>query len=357
MCIINSINEVLAPHLKEDGFSGVILIKTEDRTLFSRACGWAHRGFKVANTPVTRFDTASITKLFTSVAILQLADKGLLKLEDKITAYLELKDTAISPEVTLYQLLTHTSGIGDDADEEDGEDYEELWKSRPNYMVRETEDLLPQFMHKPAKFAPGEGCRYNNAAYILLGLAVEKATGIKYRDYVRRNVFDKAGMKATEFVSMDGIHPLAAEGYKRVVGEGRQGVVYRKNIYSYPPVGSPDGGAFTTAEDLDRFIRAIKAGVLLSEKSTREIMAPKALYRSLEDRDVKMGYGFEFITNKENKVLRIQKDGCNPGVACFFAYYPHNDLTLSLLSNVDWDVWKMARELHPLLLSEEPLLA
>ncbi len=82
-----------------------------------------------------RFDTASITKLFTSVAVLQLIDRGLLSFDTAVIDFLGLIDTAISPEVTVYQLLTNSSGIGDDVEEEDGEDCAKLWKTRPNFGV------------------------------------------------------------------------------------------------------------------------------------------------------------------------------------------------------------------------------
>ena len=91
--------------------------------------------------------------------------------------YLGLEGTVISPDVTVRHLLTHTSGIGDDADEEAGESYEEVWRDRPNYSVREAVDFLPQFVHRAPNFAPGQGCRYNNCGYVLLGLMVERATG------------------------------------------------------------------------------------------------------------------------------------------------------------------------------------
>ena len=85
------------------------------------------------NNPGMRFDTASITKLFTAVATLQMIDQGQYTFETGVIDFLGLEDTSISREVNVFQLLTHTSGIGDDAEEEDGELYEDLWKTRPNY--------------------------------------------------------------------------------------------------------------------------------------------------------------------------------------------------------------------------------
>lgn len=203
---IKKIKELFNKATKEDYFSGVAMIKQGEKVVFSYNTGYAHRGFLIENSLETRFDTASITKLFTSVAIFQLIDKGLLSLNDKVLDILDIGDTKISKEVTIYHLLTHTSGIGDDADEEAGEDYEEIWKDKPNYSVRNLEDYLPNFIHKEPNFEPGKGCRYNNCAYILLGLVIEKITGKEYREYVKKNIFEKIGMKDTEFLSMDGIN-------------------------------------------------------------------------------------------------------------------------------------------------------
>ena len=130
----------------------------------------------VPNTLDTRFDTASTTKLFTAVATLQLIDAGAFGLDTSAGQYLGLEGTAISPDVTVRHLLTHTSGIGDDADKEAGESYEAVWRDAgPNYTVTETADFLPQFVHRPPNFIPGAGCRYNNCGYVLLGLMVERA--------------------------------------------------------------------------------------------------------------------------------------------------------------------------------------
>lgn len=115
-----------------------------------------------------------------------------MDLDRPITEIVDLAGTTISPQVTVRHLLTHTSGIADDADEEAGESYEALWVDRPVYAVTRTRDFLPQFANKPANFAPGEGCRYCNAGYVLVGLVIEEITGTTYRDYVRTARFSLA---------------------------------------------------------------------------------------------------------------------------------------------------------------------
>ena len=130
-----------------------------------------------------------------------------------------------------------------------------------------TDDFLPQFVHKPANFPPGERCRYCNCSYVLLGLMIEKITGMTYRGYVRRHVFTPAGMVHSDFYRMDRVHENVAEGADPTRDEAGRIMGWQKNIYSFPPVGSPDAGAHVTAADLDRFLRAVKAGQLLSPET------------------------------------------------------------------------------------------
>ena len=178
-------------------------------------------------------------------------------------------------EVTVRHLLTHTSGIGDDADEEAGESYEAVWRDRPNYSVREAVDFLPGFVHRAPNFAPGQGCRYNNCGYVLLGLMIERATGRSYRDVVREDVFVPAGMADSDFLRMDRVNERMAEGADPIRDEAGAITGWKRNIYSYPPIGSPDGGAHVTAADLDRFMRAVRDGRLLSPELTAAFLAPQ----------------------------------------------------------------------------------
>jgi len=181
----------------DDEFTGSVQLTRHGETIFSAAHGLASRTWNIPATLDTRYDTASITKLFTAVATLQQIERGAFALDTSVIDYLSglpgLDGTTISTEITPHHLLTHTSGIADDADEEAGERFEDLFRDRPNYKISETADHLPNFAHKPPVFAPGAGCRYNNVGYLLLGLMIEKATGRRYRDYVTDGVFGPAG--------------------------------------------------------------------------------------------------------------------------------------------------------------------
>ncbi|MGI8963464.1 MAG: serine hydrolase domain-containing protein, partial [Thermomicrobiales bacterium] len=249
-----------------------------------------------------------------------------------------------------YHCLTHTSGIGDDADEEAGEDYELLFVDKPNYSIRETKDTLPQFVDKEPNFAPGEGVRYNNVAYLLLGLVIEKASGVSYRDYVTTNIFQRAGMADAEFCAMDGVCANLAEHYKRI--EHADGSVgWRKNIYSYPPIGSPDGGATVTALDLDRFLRAIQSGSLMGEEASKQLLSPHVDEKERDAGRSMIGFAFEFGLDANERIEYFYKDGNNAGVASMFVHYPATETTAVLLANQDYDVWTMLSELEPLLIA------
>ena len=141
-----------------------MLITQGATQLYARAYGYASRAWRVPNTLDTRFDKASVTKLFTAIATLQLIDRGLLAFDTPVVERLGLEGTTLSKEVNVLHLLTHTSGIGDDADEEAGERYEDLWKTKPNYSVVETRDFLPQFVNKPANFPQDKGAAIATAA-------------------------------------------------------------------------------------------------------------------------------------------------------------------------------------------------
>ncbi len=334
-------------------FSGVCMLQVKGEDVFAKAYGYANRAFKIPNEIETRFDTASITKIFTAAAILQLIEQGRFRFEDRITEIVNLSDTQIPFDVTIEQLLNHTSGIADDADEESGEDYSALFTDSPNYVIRECKDFLKNFAYKSPNFKAGTNVRYCNCSYILLGLAIEKVTGLKYRDYIISNVFNRAEMRNSDFFAMDGVNMNTAEGYQSIMDKDGRVEGYKKNIYSYPPVGTPDGGAYTTAGDLNCFLSAIKNHRLLKEEFSNIFLRPHCafsypakeygipgLYRT-------NGYAFEFLMQEgKSQPLCICKDGQNAGVSAKFSYYPEKDISLVLLSNQDCDVWEMTMRMQ-----------
>jgi CubicO group peptidase (beta-lactamase class C family) len=354
---VSSALEELDLHLRSlaanDELSGVVLFRRSSRTVFEGAYGWASRTWRVPMTLGMRFDCASITKLFTAVATLQCVDAGDFALDTSAIDYLGLEGTAISPAVTVRHLLSHTSGIADDADEEAGERYEALFVDKPNYSEIETADHLADFVFKPPNFAPGEGCRYCNGGFILLGLMIEKATSQSYRDYVRREVFAAAGMTRSGFFRMDEVVAGVAEPCEPMRDESGAIAGWKRNIYSYPPIGSPDGGAHVTAGDLARFVQACRDHTLLPSRLAEDMVAPQvAWYRSPRTGAMHMnGFGFRMQVDDAGDVVWWGKDGVNVGVSAEVAYYPKHDVTTVVLCSSEHGAWGPIERIEDLVLS------
>ncbi|WP_410656302.1 serine hydrolase domain-containing protein [Amycolatopsis sp. lyj-112] len=318
----------LIDRAREDRFSGVVLIRRGDETLFERGYGLASRRWTVPNASDIRYDTASITKLFTAVAALQLVDEGRLDLDRPIGEIIDVGGTAIAAKATTRHLLTHTSGIADDADEEAGESYEALWIDKPVYSVVNTRDHLPNFAYKAPNFAPGEGCRYCNSGYVLAGLVIEEITGRPYREHVRETVLDRAGMADSGFFDRRDPQPRVAEGWDQVY-DGERVAGWRQNIFSYPPIGSADGGAYCTVGDLIRFLQAVREERLLTPEGTKQFLMPQVLH----SKGVWYGFGLEFVLDSDGAVRNYYKDGGNIGVCSIARHYPAERLDVAMLSN------------------------
>lgn len=342
-------------------FSGVCMVRQGNTILFSGAYGYANRAFGVPNRIDTKFDVASITKIFTATAVLLLVERKLLRLEDRITDIIDLENTEIPQDVKIHHLLNHTSGIADDAEEENGEVYSDLFIDHPNYALRKCSDFLPNFAYKKPNFQAGTGIRYNNCAYILLGLAIEKVTGMDCREFMLQSIFAPCSMTNTKFCSMDEINENTAEGYVANLNEAGEFLGWKKNIYSYPPIGTPDGGIYTTVDDLHTFTRELAAGNILTKQYTNMLLAPQCEFTKVPrwnaapNAVVKFGYAFEFI-EIDGEIFSIYKDGINDGVAAIHAFYPKFNITISILSNQSCNIWQMHREMQTLLYNTMGLL-
>lgn len=343
----NKILSLFKQYSQSYNFSGAALLKKGNTSLFEYSSGFAHKGFGIQNNMRTMFDTASITKLFTAAGIVLLENQGVMNFHDKIHDIINLADTKIPTDVEIFHLLTHTSGIADDADEENGEDYAALFINSPNYAIRNNIDFLPNFAYKEPNFKAGTNVRYNNCAFVLLGLAIEKLTGQSYREFITENIFKPFGMESTLFASKDDADINAAEGY--YIADHQNGLpVWKKNIYSFPPIGTADGGAYTTVFDLDKFVRYIKNSPVFEKMLHPQCM----ISRTSKQGNIKYGYAFEFI-EKQGEIFCAYKEGYNPGVCNILCYYPKSDITFVILANQDCNVWKLQREAELIFLESE----
>lgn len=343
----DKLNKLLDNNNLLNTFSGVVLIKKNDEILFSYEGGYANRSWKVPNTLQTKFRIASISKMFTAVAIAQLVEKGLLDFDTKILDILELESTNISKNVTIHHLMTHTSGIADYYDESTGDEgWERLWEKRPIYNMRTLNDYLELFIDQKAVSEAGAQFKYNNAGYILLGLAIEKLTGNNYFDYVKNNIFDAIGMNDSCFISLDEVYENVAEGYEEINGK------WMRNIYTATPTAASDGGAISTAEDLIKFSQALRESKLINEELTKKMLTPHVFEVESYGYVWKYGYANNLLLDQEENIVRGGHTGEEYGVSGRLFYYPSLGIDVVILGNVGFTAGKLGWEIHDLLVKE-----
>jgi CubicO group peptidase (beta-lactamase class C family) len=268
--VITRIRAILDEQAQADLFSGVALLAYKGQVVLHEARGLASCEYGVANRPDTRFNLGSINKLFTRVAIGQLAEKNLLSLDDPIKKFFpDYPNQEAAEKVTVRHLLEMTSGIGDFF----GIKYADTPKDR----IRTLNNYLQLFAAEPLLFQPGANRQYSNGGYIVLGLIIEKASGKNYVDYVRENIFQPAGMESTAHLDADKPATNVANGYTRNWDEGDHDAEPRRNnIYTRPVRGSSAGGGYSTTLDLLKFATALKTGKLLGPLGKEWFSGPQA---------------------------------------------------------------------------------
>ncbi len=338
-------------------FSGGVHLQRGDEPLFAAAYGYAHRGWRIKNRLDTRFRLASISKMFTAVAVLQLIEAGQLTFDTSVVECLGLHDTKIPPAVTVEHLLTMTAGIADWFDESG--DWAANWakfvRKQPLYLLRRNEDYLPLFLYNDPVAGVGKRYHYNGAGYILLGLIIQKLSGLDYFDFIRQHIFARAGMSHTDFLALDSVVEDVAEGYMPLTDETEAITGWRKNIYATTPEGAADGGATATATDLIRFIQALRGGKLLSPTLTAAMLIPKVLEQADRPRGYiwKYGYGLMFILDEDEQIVRYGHTGEEDGVSCRLYHYPAQNLDVVILGNQSWCAGEVGWAIHDLITTGE----
>jgi CubicO group peptidase (beta-lactamase class C family) len=243
-------------HLTAQGvFSGTALVAWYGETVFSDAWGLASIEWNVRNNVGTRFDLGSINKSFTKIAVGQLMVQGRLSLDDKISDHLpDYPNSEVAHKVTIRHLIEHSSGLGDIF-------IEEFFHSS-KALYRGPRDFFPLFANEPLRFEPGERSEYSNAGFMVLGTIIESVSGMPYEEYVRRHIFEPAGMENTGFFAHDEPVPNVAVGYTRMRQDGETGDLHN-NLFHLPIKGNSAGSAQSTVEDLLRFDNAIREHQLL----------------------------------------------------------------------------------------------
>jgi CubicO group peptidase (beta-lactamase class C family) len=316
---------------RDRGLSGAVLLTAHGRTVLEGCYGLADRAAGLPVTPRTRFGLASVTKMFTAVAVADLVAQGRLRFDQPVVQVLppERRPATLRDDVTVHHLLCHTSGIADYAEEDEGtpgflEDYGSLWRQRPSYSMLRPADFLPLFGDLPPYRPPGERHQYSNAGFIVLGLVVEELSGRPFTEVAQERVLDRAGMGASGFFRLDEPQPDTAVGY---LPPSSPDAPSRTNVYSVPVVGGPDGGAFSTTGDLDRFLVAYDDGTLLGDLRGTMLHRHAAV---VDDPGYHSGYGVHRYPDG-----RFGHGGGDPGVEVIVQRWPDDDVNLVVLCNVE----------------------
>lgn len=300
----------------EDRAAGLVAaVAVGDDTVLLNAYGRADLEWDVPMTADAMFEVGSIAKQFTAAAILQLRDAGLLGLEDEITQWLPELGTG-GRTVTLRRLLGHTSGINNFSDAPQFE----INYFRPGYGRDSAVDLIEL---EPFRFSPGEAQAYSNSGFWLLGLVVEKASGMSLEDYLQENIFEPLGMTRSMYCDTSANVPRRAHGYLM-----RGGTVIRAPMVSYTWVFAP-GAVCSTAGDLLTWLQALHGGRVLSAESYEAMTTPSTLQDGTE-----LQYGMGIKVGEDVRGLRyIGHGGSAPGFRSEATWYPDAEMAVVVLTN------------------------
>lgn len=315
-------NNLVDSYVRSDLFSGSILVARGDQLLFRKAFGLADREWDIPNTPQTKFRIGSVTKQFTATAILQLVERGQLKLDDPISKYYT-NAPSFWQKVTIQHLLTHTSGIPS---------YTLLpdFRAKIAKIDRTPKEIIDLTRDQPLEFEPGTAFAYDNTGYILLGYVIEKLSRHSYAQYLQKNIFGPLGMNNTGYDLKTTIIPHRASGYTYYN--------QRWENASYIAMSLPfaAGGLYSTVDDL-----------LVWEQSLSKVLSLASLQAMFADYG--NGYGFgRFIRNQFDRRLQTHGGRIN-GFRANVDLYPDDKLTVIVLSNSDIaPVERIAHELAAL---------
>jgi CubicO group peptidase (beta-lactamase class C family) len=320
--VAREIDGYLNSLVSENKLSGAVLVAKDGVAIASKAAGLADKATGAPITLNTRFNLGSINKMFTAVAIAQLAQAGRLSFNDPISKHLpDYPNKEVAAKVTIHQLLTHTSGMG------------MYWNDK--FMAQREKLLtvaahLPLFASDPLLFPPGEKFQYSNSGYMILGAIIEKISGEDYYSYVQTHIYKPAGMTDTGFYEPGREIPNLAIGYSKMSSDGKQLEEARDNTNTREVKGGPAGGGYSTVEDLVKFHMALRSYKLLNEEYTKLVTTGKV------DAGGPIGrYAYGFGDKVFDGKHIVGHNGGAPGIAANFEMYPELGYTAVLLMNSD----------------------
>lgn len=356
---ISQINQKVEELANSDRFSGTILIAKGNEILYQKAVGLANKELNIPNSVDTKFNLASMNKMFTSIAIAQLVEQNKLSYNDKVVKHLPNLPEKIFGKITIDQLLTHTSGTCD-------------FFRIPKFMeIKDTAKTINSYLelgiNEPLLFEPGTRFEYSNYGYILLGGVIEKLTGMSYFDYLRKYIFAVAGMENTDSYETDKNNKNMALGYAMPppmpgqapvpMGEKMNREINTKII---EVKGTSAGGGYSTAIDLHKFSQALLSGKLISTKSVEMIMkgkiampAPRIPLPPNAKPLPEMKYGYGFGERYNNNIRITGHSGGAPGVSGQLDIYPELEYTVIILSNYDMIATPLINRVSEIITSKQ----
>ena len=289
------------------------------RLLLAKGYGYANVEHRVPVTPQTIFQTASVGKQFTAVAVMLLVEDGKLALDDSVTVYLTDAPASWRP-ITIRHLLTHTSGIGDYSYGL-GAGGTEPFDSRRDYSEAEFTQALYGL---PLHFEAGSRSQYSNTGYVLLGFIIRRASGRFYGDVLKDRVFTPLGMETARIISEEDIVPNRAAGYRLVNGELKNQEWYAPSVNT-----TADGSLYLTLMDYLAWERGLRSGAILTPKSWAEVYKPVTLKSGKA-----YPYGFGWEIDESNGRPLYHHSGGSQGFATYIARYLADDMTIVVLTNL-----------------------
>lgn len=309
-----------------DLFSGAVLLAHGDEVLLDRAWGEASKAFHVPNRTTTRFNLASVSKMWTAILVAQLVEEGRLAYDQPVGRYLpDFPVRAVREHVTLHHLLTHTSGLGTL--------FDERWERSSRTLWRTVNDWMTLLADARLDFEPGTRYRYSNAGFLLLGAIVERVGGKPWDAQLEERVLRPAGMTRSGLFARDEPVEDMAEGYTKNRfgnrgGDGEFAGRWWSTVYTNPWLGSPAGGASSTTGDMLRFFQALDSGKLLPSKRVEELLRPR-----VATGEGSRQYGYGFLLEGSGEGASFGHDGDFWGVGAVARHDPRSGRTLVVLAN------------------------
>lgn len=300
-----------------DVFSGAVLIAKDGQVLYKGAFGMANKDFNAPNKIDTKFNLGSMNKMFTSVAIAQLVEKGKLSYDDPLSKFVpDFPNPEAAKKILIKHLLSHTAGLGGY--------FSPKYDAMSREKLRTVDDMmaLARQDEKDVRFEPGSKWQYSNTGMMVLGKVIEVASGQSYYDYVRENIYKPAGMTNTDCYELDKINTNLAVGYDKEFTDA--GAEWSNNIFAHVMRGGPQGGGYSTVEDLLKFDQALRSGKLVSAATFKLISTPKPELNSPE-------YGYGFFYDRDRNVTG--HSGGFPGISSNLDMYLGSGWTAIVMSN------------------------